>query len=407
MLPEISPESHDRILDIIPTYYSSEYMREAMDIRYHTFDHLANYMDMHPTELEQMMFEAMVRSTTSSLDYYSKYPIDEIHQKLLETVKESDNYWLRLSAQELYLKTRSIDHFLKYYGNIWNFHNPYLEQIARLLPFPLQELKTKDDYYDFLFQIPFVYSFELDFNSFITIRIGENKLPVIQMNYVLFTTLDYFIETVGYVIMESQDKYRNSALREIKKIVEVSKEPAVVAALLSYFKMLEGKIAVVARVNYSQEESDNLHFGLAALIFPFVEFHEFGHLFLAHLNGNYNKEMEFEADNFACLFIRNLIAEKGDTVKFKLYLGLSSFFFLLHCRELICPLANQDQYPTALERMLKIAAKFDKVERARMSKAWNNIVLATDHTLKTVYGIEIPLAETPEENEADRPGKQV
>lgn len=390
-------ESHDRIIDIIPSYYSSEYMKEAMEIRYQTFDEMASFMNIHASELEEIMFDNMTRVTDSSLQYYKKFPIDKIHEVLLETVKDSNNYWLRLSAQELYLKTKSIDHFLQYYDGIWNQQNPYLEKIASLLPYPLEELKTKDDYYDFLFQIPFVYSFELDFNSFIRIKMGENNLPVIHLNYVLFTTLDYFIETIGYVIMESNDKYRHSKLRDIEQIVEVSKQPEVVASFLSYFKMLEGKIAVVARVKYSEEESDNLHFGLAALIFPFVEFHEFGHLYLSHLEADYYKEMEFEADSFAAIYLKKFMHEKGESSKFKVFLCLSAFYILLHCRELICPVSNQELYPTAAERIKKIISKFDLKDRIKFTKAWNNVVLATDHTLKSVYGIEIPIATVPEE----------
>ena len=401
MKPKNQPKKQDRIVEIVPTYYTSSYFTEAIEIRTHSFQQMAAYMGMEPVELMEFMLGNMIKSTESLLEYYNVYPIDNLHEMLLKITKESDDYWFRLTVQELYLKTHSIDVFLEFYDKIWEMNNPYLNELAKILPYRLNDISSKDKLYDFLFQIPYIFSFEMDFNTFISISVEGNKVPVIQQNYVLLTVLDYFIETVGYTILETTDNFDYSVLKQLSQIEQSSQDPAIVAAFFSQFKMLQGKSPIVFRVNFDKQASHNLHYSLSNIIFPFVEFHEYGHLFMGHLNRPYSKELEYEADQFAMIYINSLINKYGEGSKFKVFLCLSCFYMLLHLRESILPLSNQHQYPTAKERFLKLGTRLSLEDRRRLAKAWNNVLLAVGYTVKKVYGIAIPYMVTSEDEDSE------
>jgi len=394
MTPNLTSADKSRYEKILEAYFSSEYMEEMAVIRQQSFDFLARSMAISPEELEETLLEAMRRDSQVLIEYYKKYPVDAVHLQTLEAIPPSMGYQERAFMQELYQKTKSIDQFLELYHGIWEIENLYLRSIATRLAYPLQELKNKDDYYDFLVQIPFVYSYELDFNAFLSLSNKGNRIPVIRYNKVLFTVVDIFIETIAYVICETNDQYRTSALRTVQKIAEVSKETAVQMSIYSVMDMLIGKAAAAVRINVGEEAAHTIRHGISNAILPFIQYHEFGHLFCGHLELEYNREMEYEADRFALFSVKSLL-EKNNATRFKAFLGLSAFYILLYCREILLPLANQSQYPTAQERMLRLAATFNVDDRRKMVQAWNNVVLATNHTLQTHFQIEIPLANLP------------
>lgn len=355
---------------------------------------MAQFLKITPGELEDALLEFSPKTTEESIAYYKSFPIDSIHQQMLARIQYEDDNWVRSEAQELYSKTKVIEQFLAYYDGIWEQENPYLSSLAAKMPYPLHELKTTDDYYDFLFQIPFLYTFELDFNAFLMVTVAGEALQLIRVNYVLFTVIDNFIETIAYAMFKTNDKYRNSALRPLEEIVAGSKASEAIIAIASSSNMMMGRAAAVARINIGKESSNNPHYGLGTSIIPFLQFHDFGRLWMEHLDEEYGKPMEYDADAFALLYVKALIAKEGPGTTFKVFLGLSAFFTLLYCRKQLLPLANQHQYPSGIERFLKLGMRFGKEDREKLAKTWNNVVLTVDHTLKTRFGNEIPLADT-------------
>ncbi|MCX2429931.1 hypothetical protein [Pedobacter sp. GR22-10] len=383
----------DRIIDIVKAFYESEYINAIHEIRLATVEDLAMFMNISVHELIEILYPFMKRGQEEMIEYFQKDSIEPLYSHLLTAVKDIDDYSAKIFAQELYLKTHIIDTFNEYYEDIIPSENQHLLKLLPHLPYPIERLDTADDYYDFLFQIPSLYSFELDFNAYLRAGKSTLPLPILHFNYLLFAVTENFLETIGYVILESEDNYHTSRLRKIADIHSRAENMEVVAAFLSCFCLIKGESPVLMKIKLEPEASMNLHYAFGASFMPYISMHELGHLFLGHIDTVYYKEMEYEADLFALKYITGLIRKHGQDAKFRLFLGLSGFYALLHCRELIMPMENQNDYPTARDRFMKIVNRFDKLDQEKFGKAWNYVVLATHHILKKVYDIELQLAD--------------
>jgi hypothetical protein len=385
----------DRTVAVTEAYYKSDFFMEAIQSRYDSFINLSMLMNINPAELEQIFLAFFKAETAHILQFYENHP-DDLHRMVLERVKDSEDFWLRVDAQELYAKATTLDNFMKYYKGAEGYRSKTLLAMLSILPYPLRELKTMNDLYDFLFQIPFRYSFELDFNAFLEQKPRAGKLPTLNFYYLLFTVLSVFIETVAVIILESDDNYSYCLLRTGEDIVTRSKLPRHCLSLISCITMLQGKSPVLIPLGIPAEASNKLHVDLVTPGQNFVTYHEIGHLVLGHLetvNSNNVKALEHEADEFAAHYLLELIEEHGEGAKFKIFLSLAALFVLLYCKEKLIPSTNQHLYPNASERFIRLAYCFSKDDRPKLAKAWNNVVMATDFVLKGSFEIEVPLCE--------------
>lgn len=248
-----------------------------------------------------------------------------------------------------------------------------------------------DDLYDFLFQIPFVYSYELDFNAFLEQE--SSSLPVINFYYVLFFVLEHFAETIANIILKSDDDYQLVNLRNEEEIISDSEKPENLLTIISCIKMIKGEVTVISRVKSSADSSQRIFSNLTVPAVNFVTLHEIGHLLLGHLTLPYHKELEYEADEFAGHYLVILIESMEEKARLPAFIGMATLFILVYCKEKLIPANNQSKYPTAIERFVELAKCFKPEDRIKLADASNHAVVATAYTLREVFQLEVPHCE--------------
>ncbi|TXJ26030.1 MAG: hypothetical protein E6Q24_14185 [Chitinophagaceae bacterium] len=382
----------DRVQEILTAYFNSGILEEARKIRQGTFDELAHQRNMSSTELENVFGKNALAQIDNYLAFYANNPIDEAHRLMLEQSKKDFSYWKHLDYQEVFLSGSLIDLVYETFPDGIPCDLAYLHELAKELPVPLERLAGRNDFQDFLIQIPQIYRFDLDFNAFLTGQPLVYNVPVVGFNYLLFAVLDSFIQMVFYTIMDSSDNYATNKLRPVPEILDRAEDKTVSGCFHSIFEMLVGRAGACAVVNVGSEASLHIFHSIVPPAQNFVKLHELGHLFMGHLTKERSKQLEFQADAFAMLYIDKLLKDRGKGIGFKVYLGLAALFILMHCRTQILNL-NGGYHPTVVERVKMIVYRFEHNERVRFAKAWNNIIAASGFTLKKFFNCSIPIFE--------------
>jgi len=272
-------------------------------------------------------------------------------------------------------------------------------------------LRSTTDLDFVLMQIPLIYRQDLEFNAFISRAWPDSPVPFISVNNLLLKSHDIFsVQMATQLLEETQvDGYATAfKMRSDDKVITNSKESSTIFNIFSITEFMLGRTPHLLRFDPDHDGETVFSHVTAPPAINFVKFHEYGHLMFGHLERPWTKDMEFQADAYAAIYINKMLEGKKDVETYGLFIGLCSLFMLMLISEKVNPVKNHE-YPTTFERIQSLILCFPMHNRKPFVLIWNKLVKAVWHTINASYQIDVPRIDlhfqNPENGKAENPAK--